>query len=119
MARSSQIIFICLTAMIILFFASGCQEEQQSDSLSPKRAKLIASENMKLEEKLDQKDKQISELEDKLEQCQQERDKLKEKSQKGIEQISSMLLETIGQENAELKKENKKLKAKIEELQQQ
>ena len=118
MTRTSQIIVIAVTSMILLFSACGCQEDQQTESISPKKAKLLASENMKLEEQISEQNKQIRDLEQKLELCQQDNKKLKAESQKSIEQMTAMLLQSMGKENAKLKEEIKQLKAKIQELEQ-
>ncbi|GAH10044.1 unnamed protein product, partial [marine sediment metagenome] len=77
---------------------------------------LIAAENMRLEKELKQRDKQIERQKELLEKCLQEKKAWKERAQQNIkEQVDSILM-VVMEKIEELSKENKKLKAQIEQL---
>ncbi len=103
-----QILLITTILALCLNF-TGCKEDSS-------KAKLVASENMRLKNELKQKEEQIKDLREKLDKCLKENKKLKEESKKNIQELVGGMFDTVVTENAKLKEENKQLKKKIQQL---
>jgi hypothetical protein len=103
----------------------GCGPEEP---LSVKKSRTIAAENIELKKQLEKSKKEIellkaqysrkiTEQKEQLQKCLQEKEVLKEKSRQNIRDQVSSVLETVLEENKNLRAENTRLKVQIEELQ--
>ena len=108
----------------LLLLIAGCQEQQLP---SEKQSRLIAAENIRLREQLGQRADEIEMLnklhnEEKTQQqtqlaeCREEqkvlRDKLEQKTRKEVQEV----LQAVMEESAAIRKENERLKARIQQL---
>ncbi|MHC4114824.1 MAG: hypothetical protein ACYSSL_05850 [Planctomycetota bacterium] len=101
-ARKAIISGICIVFIVIL--AAGCEEQ----SVSSKKSRLIATENVSLKKQLEQQKRLVAK-------CQQEKEEIKQRSREEMGKLSVSLVEDF-QEKIRLTEENEALKAEIEEL---
>jgi uncharacterized protein YabN with tetrapyrrole methylase and pyrophosphatase domain len=91
----------------------GCQEQNESDIV--KKARLVGQDNIELKKQIKKQDQAIQEQKDLLEQCRQE----VAKGQEEATDTGAKLLEIASNsanEAENLRIENEKLKARIQEL---
>ncbi len=114
-------VFVVTVAVMLI---GGCGG---SESPSVKQGRALAAENIELRKQLEQRDteiekltqrhgEEIKKLQSLLEKCEQESQAWKTKAQQNIRDQVKGVLDTVVEENARLREENKTLKAQIEEL---
>jgi len=122
-ARKICVIAISIAAILI----GGCSSPEPP---SVKQGRALAAENIELRKQLEQRSEEIEKLTQRhgeeikkqqslLEKCEQEKQTWKTKAQQNIRDQVKGVLDTVVEENARLREENKALKAQIEELQTQ
>ena len=128
MKNKTKLTIIFSVTILLALSIVGCDEEQQLPSSkqqtpSPKRARLIADENMMLKGQIQNKDTQIKDLRTQLqtqnnllETCKEENKSLKMQKQKEGEAFMLQVLMSADTEKQELKKQVETLKQKIKEL---
>jgi uncharacterized phage infection (PIP) family protein YhgE len=91
----------------------GCQEQNESDIV--KKARLVGQENIELKKQIKKQDQAVQEQKDLLEQCRQE---VAAGQQQSADTSSKMLgmIAASNKETEDLRAENEKLKARIQEL---
>lgn len=113
-----MIFTFCVIALII----SGCNEPQTP---SEKQSRLIAAENMKLKNQIEELNLQIEQIRDQHQKEIEARDKsladahkeietLKEKSKQNVRNQVQNVLDTVIKENTELREEIKKLNEQLQ-----
>jgi len=126
------------TFVSVIIFAviltTGCGQQSTGSLMkepsSVKKARATAAENIELKKQLEQLSKEletlkehhnreINEQKDLLDICLQEKEALKKKSRQNIRDQVKGVFDTILEENKKLREENTRLKAQIEELQEQ
>ncbi|MBN2594019.1 MAG: hypothetical protein JXA81_10965 [Sedimentisphaerales bacterium] len=130
---------LILKALVIIITTSamltvGCGPQSTGlltdEPPSVKKCRVIAAENIELKKELAKSDKEIEMLKaqysqkideqrERLQKCLQEKEELKEKSRQNVREQVSSVLDTVMEENKNLREENTKLKAQIEQLQKQ
>ncbi len=114
-------VFVVTVAVMLI---GGCGG---SESPSVKQGRALAAENIELRKQLEQRDteiekltqrhgEEIKKLQSLLEKCEQESQAWKTKAQQNIRDQVKGVLDTVVEENARLREENKALKAQVEEL---
>ncbi|MBN2594398.1 MAG: hypothetical protein JXA81_12900 [Sedimentisphaerales bacterium] len=120
---------LILKALVIIITTSamltvGCG---QPESLSEKKCRVIAAENKELKKELEKSNKEVEMLKaqyggkieeqgEQLKKCLREKEELKEKSRQNVRDQVSSVLNIVMEENKNLREENSRLKAQIEEL---
>jgi predicted RNase H-like nuclease (RuvC/YqgF family) len=110
---------------VFQFLVSGCNEPQTP---SEKQGRLIAAENMELQKQLKQQDaaiealktqhvKELEEMKKELAKAQDEIETWKQKSQQNVRNQVQDVLDTVLQQNADLRKEIENLKKQLESQQ--
>jgi len=116
---------LILGIAIILTIGCGPQEPP-----NVKKTRVIAAENIELRKQLDRRNKEIEMLKEQyeketkaqkklLQECLQEKEDWQNKSRQNIRNQIKGVLDTVLEENAKLREENKQLKSQIAELQKQ
>jgi len=100
----------------LVLFLSGCEKSEQSPRQAMRKHKLIAVENQKLKNQLKEAEKEINELKKQLGKSQEKIKTWKAKANKNLEKQIQPIMSTVMEKYKEVQKENKQLKAKIEEL---
>lgn len=113
MKRRAWKTFVLAAGTVVIMLIAGCEKENAPDT---KRSRLIATENIRLKEELEQRDEEIKKQEKLLEKCLQERNTWKAKAQQNIQEQVDSVLTVVMEKNKELRKENEGLKAQIEKL---
>ena len=114
-----------ITNSVLIAFIAGCGEKEAPDF---KQARAIAAENVELQKELNRQnarfanlkreyDKELEKQRDRLEKCKQERDEWKTKAQRNVREQVEDVLDSVMADNARLREENAKLRARLEELQ--
>lgn len=106
---------VCLAAVVLVSLIAGCEEENISDV---KKHRLIAVENKELKAEVEKLDKKVAKLEDDLAQCRTDRDKWEVTATETIQKNVRGILGHAMEKNVQLREENVKLKAEIEQLKQ-
>jgi len=117
-------VFVVTVAVMLIVGCTG------SESPSVKQGRALAAENIELRKQLEQRSAEIEKLTQRhgeeikkqqslLEKCEQESQTWKTKAQQNIRDQVKGVLDTVVEENARLREENKALKAQVEELQTQ
>jgi hypothetical protein len=105
---------LTIVLMILgLGFLVGCQEQNESEIV--KKARFVGQENIELKKQIKQQDQDIQKQKDLLEQCRQE----VTAGQQQSADTSTKMLNMVGDSTKEaddLRAENEKLKARIQEL---
>ncbi len=120
--RSCTLVLLCSFALML---TGGCESQEQT---SFKKNRTIAAENIELRKELDRRNKEIKTLKkqysekideqrEQLRKCLQEKEELKQKSRQNVREQVSSVLDTVMEENKNLRQENASLKAQIEQLQ--
>lgn len=110
---------------IILTIGCGPQEPP-----NVKKTRVIVAENIELRKQLERRNKEIEMLKEQyeketkaqkklLQECLQEKEDWQNKSRQNIRNQIKGVLDTVLEENAKLREENKQLKSQIAELQKQ
>jgi len=116
--------FVLVVSFVVIMSITGCEEQQLP---SAKKSRLIVAENMQLKKELErrsedieglkeQHDKEIQKQEELLAKCLEEKETWKEKSRQNIRNQVKGVLDTVMEQNAELREENEQLKAQIQQL---
>jgi hypothetical protein len=116
--------FVLAVSVVVIMLVAGCQEQELP---SAKKSRLIAAENMQLKKELerhssdiegltDLHNREIEKQEKLLAKCLEEKETWKEKSRQNIRNQVNGVVDALMEQNAELRRENEKLKAQIEEL---
>ena len=105
---------LLLVGIPVVLLAS-CHE---SESNMIQRARIVANENMKLKDQLEEKDKQIAKLQEQIEQIKAERDKINQQAGDTNIRVMQIVAETE-KKNEALSKENEALKEEIAKLKAQ
>ena len=116
--------YLVLIVSVIAVILFGCSESQTNNE---KRNRVIAAENMKLKSDLEQQDQEIAKLKESydeeleeqiklLAELQRQVNALQEKSKQNIRNQVDGVVDTVIEENTELRKENEDLKNRIEIL---
>ncbi|AQT69399.1 hypothetical protein STSP2_02588 [Anaerohalosphaera lusitana] len=103
-------IFFPLIIIGICLSLTGCQDQTQS--ISERQARLVASQNMQLKAQLEQKDAEIANLQEELEDCRGQIAKMEEASAAA----AGNMMEMIKSSTESLTKQNIELRAKVKEL---
>ncbi len=126
MERPAYKILVFVVGVAVMLIG-GCAGQEAP---SVKQGRALAAENIELRKQLEQRDteieklaqrhgEEIKKLQSLLEKCEQESQTWKTKAQQNIRDQVKGVLDTVVDENARLREENKTLKAQIEELQTQ
>lgn len=110
-----RILATLLLVGLAVVLLAGCQESE-SDMIQ--RARIVANQNMKLENQLEQKDQQIAELQEQVEQLKAENDRITQESGDTNFKVMQIVLESE-KRNEALQKENEALKEELENLKTQ
>jgi hypothetical protein len=113
-----------LVVSVVAMLIAGCEEQQLP---SEKKSRLIVAENMQLKKDLERRsedierlkelhDRKIEKQEELLAKCLEEKETWKKKSRQNIRNQVKGVLDAVMEKNAELREENEKLKAQIEQL---
>jgi TolA-binding protein len=113
-----------LAAGIVLVLISGCS---QQEPMSVKMSRIVAAENMKLKEDLmhqdleieslkEQYEQQVKDLEEEIAELKEQIKVWEEKSRQNVRDQVESVLDTVVEQNAELRIENKQLREDIEKL---
>ena len=116
--------FILVSVVLIIMLIAGCEEQQLP---SAKKSRLIVAENMQLKKELERRsedierlidlhDREIKRQEELLAKCLEEKETWKKKSRQNVRNQVKGVLDAVMEQNAELREENEKLKAQIEQL---
>jgi len=116
---------LILGIAIILTIGCGPQEPP-----NVKKTRVIVAENIELRKQLERRNKEIEMLKEQyeketkaqkklLQECLQEKEDWQNKSRQNIRNQIKGVLDTVLEENAKLREENKQLKSQIAELQKQ
>ena len=116
--------YLVLIVSVIAVILFGCSESQTNNE---KRNRVIAAENMKLKSDLEQQDQEIAKLKESydeeleeqiklLAELQRQVNALQEKSKQNFRNQVDGVVDTVIEENTELRKENEDLKNRIEIL---
>ena len=119
--RAPALVLLC---SCVLMLTIGCG---QPESPGAKKCRVIAAENIELKKELAKSNKEfemlkeqyrekIDELKEQLKKCLREKEELRNKSRKNVRDQVKDVLDTVLEENKNLREENAKLKAQIEEL---
>jgi phage shock protein A len=119
----SEVLVLAIGFAILLVV--GCEQEAPSE----KKSRLIAAENIKLKNALEQRAKEVERLkaqhaeerrqqEESLAGCQKQKEDLQEKLRQGVKKQVDEVLTAVVEENAKLREEVKNLKAEVEKLKQ-
>ncbi len=114
--------FVILVLCIIVLMTTGCTQTQ---TLSVKQSRLVAAENMELKKQIEQlnaeietlkasQQKELEEQEELLAAAQKEIETWKEKSRQNVRDQVQNVLDTVIQENNELRKEIEQLNSLLE-----
>ena len=114
-----------LTVCVVVIFIAGCGIDEPP---SMKKSRLIAVENMQLKRELEQRNleieklieqhnKEIKKQEELLAKCVREKDSWKQKARQNVRSQVKGVFDAVMEQNAKLREENEKLKAKIEKIQ--
>lgn len=121
MKGQTRKVFVLVTIAVFILIA-GCDQQNQSNT---RKSRLVAVENLKLKEQLQQRDNQIKRKEELLKQCWQEKkalqNQLGKERREELNDVFGDILEhsqKLQQENKELKARVKKLETKLKELEQ-
>jgi carbonic anhydrase len=104
--------------------SGGCG---QPETPSVKKCRVIAAENKELKKELEKSNKQvemlkeqysgkIDEQREQLKKCLREKEELKQKSRQNVREQVNSVLDTVMEENKNLRAENSRLKAQIEQF---
>ena len=110
-----------LIVSLIVVMLLGCSGSQTTNE---KRSRLVAAENLRLKNELEQRDMKIAELEDSyneeleeqiqlLIELQKQVKALQEKSKQNVRSQVEGVVDTVVEESTELRKENEDLKNRI------
>jgi uncharacterized protein (DUF342 family) len=114
MNKSIQTVFILMVMFFFVSVITGCQNQ-----LSTGSTKLVAAKNIELKKELDTCKKELDKQVGLLAACTKEKAALDNQLQQGNEDLSKVLLETVGDQIAQLQEENAKLKAELDALKKQ
>ena len=112
-AGKTAAVFICLS--VLIGFVAGCEGQEQMDA---RKTRLLADENRRLRQELADCETQVEEKNQQIAGLEKARATVGEGEDKMIAFLSEMLADFV-KENEVLTEENKKLIAKVEELQKQ
>jgi hypothetical protein len=121
---SYVLVLLCSCA---LMQTTGCGPQEPPNV---KKTRVIAAENIELKRQLDRRNKEIKMLKEQyeketkaqkklLQECLQEKEEWQNKSRQNIRNQVKGVLDTVLEENAKLREENKQLESQIAELQKQ
>lgn len=122
MKRPTRRTFVLAFGIILgVMWIVGCQEENLSDTTpNMKMSRLIAAENIDLKKQIEeQKTAYAKEMEKQkklLDGCLADKKVLEKRTKKEIERQVNEVVSVVIAKNAELRQENKNLKAQIDEL---
>ena len=119
--------YFILVVFVIAIILFGCSESQTNIE---KRSRLVAAENLKLKNDLELRDQEVAklkesydeELEEQIQllvELQKQVKALQEKSKQNIRNQIDGVVDTVIEENTELRKENEDLKDRIKVLETQ
>ena len=122
-ARKVFVIAIGFVAML----TAGCGQQEPP---GVKQSRAIAAENIELRKQVERLNQEIERLKERhekdikeqqklLTQCRQDKESWKKKARQNIRSQVEPVLDTVMDEIAKLREENTKLKAQIEQLQQE
>ncbi|MHC4499248.1 MAG: hypothetical protein ACYS9T_03840 [Planctomycetota bacterium] len=119
LARKTYLLAVSIVVGIILI--TGCQEQNLPDAApSEKMSRLIAAENMDLKKQIEEQEKvhakEMQKQEKLLDRCLTDKKALEKRTKKEIERQVNEIVSVVIAKNAELRQENKSLKAQIDEL---
>ena len=116
--------YFILVVFVIAIILFGCSESQTNIE---KRSRLVAAENLKLKNDLELRDQEVAKLKESydeeleeqiqlLAELQRQVKALQEKSKQNIRNQIDGVVDTVIEENTELRKENEDLKDRIKVL---
>ena len=119
--------YFILVVFVIAIILFGCSESQTNIE---KRSRLVAAENLKLKNDLELRDQEVAKLKESydeeleeqiqlLSELQRQVKALQEKSKQNIRNQIDGVVDTVIEENTELRKENEDLKDRIKVLETQ
>ena len=119
--------YFILVVFVIAIILFGCSESQTNIE---KRSRLVAAENLKLKNDLELRDQEVAKLKESydeeleeqiqlLAELQRQVKALQEKSKQNIRNQIDGVVDTVIEENTELRKENEDLKDRIKVLETQ
>ena len=110
-----HITVITFVAALSILFLAGCQESEAGQT---RRARLIANENLQLQEQLTEKNNEIKDLKKLIEEMEAEKAKTHEEFGETITNVMQIATE-VEKQNEILLVENEKLKEELKKLKTQ
>ena len=118
---------VVLAIGIVVVLIAGCEEQNLP---STRKSRLIAAESLELKKQLEQCNGEIEGQKElcntrmkkqraRLEKCLQEKKAWRERSQQNIQNQIDGVLTVVMEQNAKLREENERLKARIDKLEKQ
>ena len=116
MKRPVQEIIVLAVSIMIVLLIVGCEEQNLSN---PKKARLVADENIRLQKQLEQRDDEIEKQRELLEKCLQEKNALEKMAHENIQGMRDNAFKGLIEESKKLRQENEQLKARIAQLEEE
>lgn len=113
MNKVSPVAVVLAVLLAVFILSGGCEEQNQPDV---RRSRLIADENLRLTAELQRLSRQLDEQTKLLEDCRQEKETVVKESG----ELANSVMTAFGEckeQNLQLQEENKNLKAKLKQLQ--
>ena len=111
--------------LVLVFLAVlvGCEQEQQKDpqqqTISPKKAKLVAAQNIQLKKDIAARDTEIEKQKKLLADCNAEKEKLNKQLGEKSQGLMEAVMAGMDKNSKNIKVENAELKKQIEDLKKQ
>ena len=111
MKISTKRAFILAVCVVVIMLIAGCEEQNLA-----RKSRLIAAENIRLKEQLEQYEVEVEKQKGLLAKCLQEKKFLQKVPRKDFQEQMDSILTTVIKESRKARQENEKLKAQLEKL---
>jgi len=113
MRKNTYRFLIWTLVLVFVAILVGCEEQQ---TMSPKKAKLVAADNIQLKKDIAARDADIEKQKNLLANCEKEKEILNKRLSVKSEGLMEVLMAGIDKNAKNLRIENQELKKQIEEL---